>query len=135
MKKLFGILIVLSSFVFLGCSASHLYPNKNDSVVGKSYSMIYPYMESEITLNFEKDRFSGVAGINRIFGEYSISKNNDISFSQVGMTKMAGPLDLMTKEDYVIGVLNTASKIQFLNHEIIIISKDGKTIKYKHVTK
>ncbi|MGL4533531.1 MAG: META domain-containing protein [Fusobacteriaceae bacterium] len=135
MKKLFGFLLILSSFVFLGCSASNLHTNKGDSVVGNNYSMIYPYMESEITLNFEKESFSGMAGINRIFGEYSISKNNDISFSKVGMTKMAGPLDLMTKEDYVVNVINNASKIEFLNHEIIIISKDGKSIKYKHVTK
>lgn len=135
MKKIFGLLLILSTFLFLGCSATNLNPGKGDTVLGKSYSMIHPYMDSEITLNFETNNFSGGSGVNRIFGGYSISKDNEISFSQVGMTRMAGPLDLMTKEEYVIGVINEASKIQFLRDEITIISKDGKMIKYKEISK
>lgn len=134
MKKLFGLLLILSSFLFLGCSTTTLTPNKDVSVVGKNYSMIHPYTDSEITLNFEKENFSGGAGINRIFGQYSVSKDN-ISFSQVGMTRMAGPLDLMTKEDYVVGVINSASKIEFSKDEISIISTDGKILKYKEIQK
>ncbi len=128
MNKKFLIFFTMMIFFVTGCSSLGI--KEKDSVVGNTYTLVSPYMDSQIHISFEKDRVFGFSGVNNFFGNYSLKKDV-IKLGPLGSTLMAGPMDQMEKETYILSVLNNAKKIIFEKNNIIITSEDNKTLTFK----
>lgn len=126
MKKIFTLAFLTLTMIFTGCTAL----SGKSSVEGKTYTMVSPYVNSEMTLSFHEGQIAGFAGVNRFFGPYKL-KGEVLELGALGMTRMAGPLPEMQKEDFVISVFNGAEKLVPQGEFITITSKDGKSLKYR----
>ena len=99
-----------------------------DSILsGKSFTLVsastgLKLNNIKITISFDdSNRFSGFSGVNRYFGNYGLRRGNIIVLSQMGMTKMAGPPEVMLIEDAYINLLNEASYVVY-DKKILTIS-------------
>ena len=66
------------------------------------------------TLNSEDNRLNGYSGCNTFMGTYKIEEGNRISFSQLGMTRMACP-DSGINEAQILKVFETADNFTVYN--------------------
>ncbi|MEO5788874.1 MAG: META domain-containing protein [Gelidibacter sp.] len=66
------------------------------------------------TLNSEDNRVNGYSGCNTFMGTYKIEEGNRISFSQLGMTRMACP-DSDINEAQILKVFETADNFTIVN--------------------
>lgn len=114
------------TIIFTGCTSL----TGKSSVEGKTYTMVSPYMNPEITLTFQDGQIAGYAGVNRFFGGYTL-KGEELELGALGMTRMAGPIAEMEREDFIISVYNEAEKLVSEGEFITITSKDGKSLRYK----
>jgi len=77
MKKL--ILFLITTLLFVGCFGKK--EDINSQIIGNRYILQGILPESEININFEKDKVSGTSSVNRYFANYrlegnQIAKNN-----------------------------------------------------------
>lgn len=76
----------------------------------------------------EKGRVAGMATINRYFGSLSLRKDGGIVWHKAfGMTRMAGPPDLMEQEAKFMQVLPLTSRMYLKKGTLILISTDQTT--------
>lgn len=122
MKKILN--IVCAMFLF-GC-------NQADIKLSGDYKMINAPENSEITLSFEENNFSGLAAVNRYFGTFEQNKNV-VKFNVAGLTMMMGPENLMQAEQEYIKKLNQVDAFVLENDLLILKTKDGAEIKFKHI--
>ncbi|MGL6064921.1 MAG: META domain-containing protein [Fusobacteriaceae bacterium] len=128
MKKQILILFAMMILLVTGCSSLGF--KGSTSVVGNTYTLVSPYMDSDIKISFEKERVFGSSGVNNFFGNYTLKKDI-IKLGPLGSTLMAGPMDQLEKEKYVLYVLNNSNKLTFENNKIIITSNDNKSLTFK----
>ncbi|MGL4980403.1 MAG: META domain-containing protein [Fusobacteriaceae bacterium] len=126
MKKIFTLALLTLTMILTGCTAL----SGKSSLEGKTYTMVAPYVNSELTLSFQDGQIAGFAGVNRFFGPYKL-KGENLELGALGMTRMAGPLPEMQKEDFVISIFNEAKTLVTQGEFITITAKDGKSLKYK----
>ena len=96
---------------------------KIEDLPSASEKKIKPAPNAEI--NFTKDTVNGCAGDNRFFGSVKFDGNN-ITFSQMGMTKMMGPNS--EYETCFIEALNDTAAYAVKDKKICLVSKDGKIL-------
>ncbi len=82
---------------------------------------------SRITAKFTDGRLGGHAGINQYFGNYKVS-GRDLTISDIGSTKMAGPGPLMMQEQEYFWTLESARTHQVTGAELAVFDADGKVI-------
>ena len=116
MNKL--ITLTLSLFLF-ACQSSFDVNTTIKNASGKTYSMVAPYKNSQITITINGDRISGYAGVNNYFGTIEII-GNSIKISNIGRTKMAGPEKIMKTEEDYIKSLQASNKINLRDKELRI---------------
>lgn len=126
MKKIFMFTFLALTMIFTGCTAL----SGKSSVEGKTYTMVSPYVNPEMTLSFQDGQIAGFSGVNRFFGPYKL-KGENLELGALGMTRMAGPVSEMEREDFIISVFNGAEKLLPQGEFITITSKDGKSLKYR----
>ena len=107
MNKL--IIVTLSLFLF-ACQSSFDVNTTIKNASGKTYSMVAPYKNSQITLTIDSGKINGFAGVNRYFGTIEVI-GNTIKISNIGRTKMAGPEKIMKMEEDYIKSLEASNKI------------------------
>ncbi|RAX57524.1 hypothetical protein CCZ01_05955 [Helicobacter monodelphidis] len=116
MKRILPILSV-AGLAIAGCAGNALDTYRQD--LNKRWTLSsLTQSGKEITLNneikqkafvqFEATgvRFNGNAGCNNFFGGYEISKENEVSFGNAGMTRMMCDPASMKVEDTLIKILN-----------------------------
>ena len=86
---------------------------------GKVYHLTAPYKNTEITITFSGNSFSGFAGVNNYFGSIEI-KDNQIIIKDIGRTRMAGPEKLMDIEEDYIKSLQASNKLSVNKKELRI---------------
>lgn len=79
-----------------------------------------------LKLDSSSKQFQAKAGCNQFFGEFEI-KNNMISFSKIGSTKMYC-FDTMKYEDALLSVLSNSSKIVIVDSTKFILLNDDIVI-------
>ena len=81
------------------------------------------------TIQFgEKNRVSGLAGVNRYTVEGAVSGKDGLSWSgPAAATKMAGPPEAMALEDSFLQALQTVTRIELRNGQLRLTSADGTT--------
>jgi len=77
----------------------------------------------------ENGKVAGVASINRYFGNFSLKEDGEIIWSKAfGMTRMAGPPDLMEQEAKFMQALPQTSRIYLKKEMLVLTSPDNSTV-------
>lgn len=77
----------------------------------------------------ENGQVAGMATINRYFGSFSFQKDGEIIWNKAfGMTRMAGPPDLMEQEAKFMQALPLTSRIYMKKGKLVLISSDQTTL-------
>lgn len=117
MKKI--ILSLLTILVISSCQSRMDIDGELKKVNGKIYHLNAPYKNTEITITFSGNSFSGFAGVNNYFGNIEI-KDNKIIIKNIGRTRMAGPKKMMDIEEDYIKSLQASNKLSVSNKELRI---------------
>ena len=77
----------------------------------------------------ETGKVAGVATINRYFGSFRIGEDGNIIWNKAfGMTRMAGPSNLMNQEAKFMQALPRTSRIYIKKQKLVMISTDQSTV-------
>ncbi len=77
MKKI--ILLILILFTVSACQSRMDVTDELKKTDGKIYHLTAPYKNTEITITFSGNRFSGFAGVNNYFGNIEINDNKIVN--------------------------------------------------------
>ena len=139
MKKLnlFIILLFMLSFItFTSCSSSEI--SKRASIEkqlnNEKFVLIAPYLSNQIFISFVDNRVNGYSGVNRFMGGYKIN-GDQISIGPLASTMMAGPIEDMIRENYILSVLNSANKVSFNEDVVTFTTDDNQFLKFKKIKK
>jgi len=73
-------------------------------------------------------KVAGVASINRYFGSFTLKEDGDLIWNKAfGMTRMAGPPELMEQEAKFMQALPQTSRIYLKGSQLILASDDKST--------
>ncbi|MDX8336062.1 MULTISPECIES: META domain-containing protein [Cetobacterium] len=125
MKKL--VLFLLTAVLFVGC-----FGKKEDigaKVLGNTYILQNVLPESEVDINFEKDKIVGSSGVNRYFANYTLD-GNKISIQNPGTTRMMGPENLMKQEQDYLKNLVDAKELELTENGISIVTNSGVKLNF-----
>lgn len=117
MKKI--ILSLLTILAISSCQSRMDIDGELKKVNGKIYHLTAPYKNTEITITFSGNSFSGFAGVNNYFGSIEI-KDNQIIIKDIGRTRMAGSEKLMDIEEDYIKSLQASNKLSLNKKELRI---------------
>lgn len=117
MKKI--IILLLTLLTAAACQSRMDVAGELKKANGKVYHLTAPYKNTEITITFSGNSFSGFAGVNNYFGNIEI-KNNQIFIKDIGRTRMAGPEKLMNIEEDYIKSLQASNKLSVNKKELRI---------------
>ena len=67
-------------------------------------------------------------------GGYKINGDN-ISMGPLASTMMAGPVEDMVRETYILSVLNSATKVSFNDDVVTFSTEDNQFLKFKKTKK
>ena len=131
MKKT-AILLGMVFFMFGGRSLkSNSGEMKKEESISSLYSKEYTLENSDITINFEKDRLYGFSGVNRYMGNYTVDKDN-IKIENLGSTMMLGESQKMEEETKYLKDLSEVNKFIIEGNKLILT--DGKvTLKFQNL--
>ena len=139
MKKLNLFIILLSILcltTFTSCSS--LEASKKVSIEkqlnNEKFLLISPYLSNRIFIAFADNRVNGYSGVNRFMGGYKINGDN-ISMGPLASTMMAGPVEDMVRETYILSVLNSATKVSFNDDIVTFSTEDNQFLKFKKTKK
>lgn len=117
MKKI--IILLLTLLTAASCQSRMDVTGELKKANGKVYHLTAPYKNTEITITFSGNSFSGFAGVNNYFGSIEI-KDNQIIIKDIGRTRMAGPEKLMDIEEDYIKSLQASNKLSVNKKELRI---------------
>ena len=139
MKKLNLFIILLSILcltTFTSCSS--LEASKKVSIEkqlnNEKFLLISPYLSNRIFIAFADNRVNGYSGVNRFMGGYKINGDN-ISMGPLASTMMAGPVEDMVRETYILSVLNSTTKVSFNEDVVTFSTEDNQFLKFKKTKK
>ena len=139
MKKLnlfIILLFILCLTTFTSCSS--LEASKKVSIEkqlnNEKFLLISPYLSNRIFIAFADNRVNGYSGVNRFMGGYKINGDN-ISMGSLASTMMAGPVEDMVRETYILSVLNSATKVSFNDDVVTFSTEDNQFLKFKKTKK
>lgn len=127
MKKIFfilGLLIFISS-----CN------NESSFLPEGEYKYISDTpndVEINISFDNKEKRFYGNSGVNRYFGTYE-QEGNKLTFSPIGSTMMAGPLEVMKEEREYLNKLNNVEGFQVEGEELILETGNEEKLIFRRV--
>jgi len=132
------IVLLMVCFVLVSCASSKRSKVVTDSILsGKSFTLIsvstgLELNDIKITISFDdENRFSGFSGINRYFGNYGLRRGNIIVLSNMGMTKMTGPPNVMSIENVYIKLLNESSYVVYDKRVLTISTIEDKKLVFQ----
>ena len=77
-------------------------------------------------VKFEAEgKVSGYGGCNRFFGSYSSTQLNELSFSEIGLTKMACPEQMMESETELFSILKMTASYKREGNQLSLHDKDS----------
>lgn len=110
--------------------------NKNNkelyfsTALDKEYTYIKNGEKTPITITFSEDKVFGSAGINRYFAGYKVDNNNNVQFSPIGSTMMAGPMDEMEREREYLSLLNDVNVVKVYKDRMELITKNNVVLTF-----
>ena len=100
---------------------------KQMKINNESISLI---KDTRITFSCDENaKVAGVASINRYFGNFNLKDDGDIIWSKAfGMTRMAGPPDLMDQEAKFMQALPLTARLYLRKGLLVLTSTDRSTV-------
>ena len=86
---------------------------------------------TNVTINFSKNKINGSGGINGYSGNYKINRNSTLS-TRVTSTLMGGSLDLMNLEQDFFDILQSNPVIKYSKDTLTLTNKDGDIWTFKN---
>lgn len=120
MKKFLSVLCCLLT---MACVDQNKIPNGE-------YVMIEAPENAEITLTIDQNKFSGLAAINRYFGNFQ-TDGTAVKFSPVGSTMMAGPENLMAVEYQYLQDLEKITQWSFQDNKLVLSDNNGPVMTFQ----
>ena len=131
MKMKLGLIAMLMATILSSCGCSKKLEASSTTIQGEwtietAMNKSTEGGEKQAFINFNSDgKMNGNATVNSFFGGYTL-KGNEISFTQVGMTRMMGAsMDIETAITQAIGEANT---IEIKGDDATIADKAGNTV-------
>ena len=86
--------------------------------------------DTKITFSCDENgKVAGIASINRYFGNFNLREDGEIIWSKAfGMTRMAGPPDLMDLEAKFMQALPLTSRLYLRKEILLLTSTDQSTV-------
>ena len=83
---------------------------------------------AEVTVDivFAEERFSGLAGCNRYFGDIKGKGPRDLAFGPIGATRMMCPNPMMQVEDRYLQALQNVKQFSFMFGQLVLSYQDEK---------
>lgn len=125
MKKL--VLFLIATMLFVGCFGKK--EDISSQIIGNTYILQGVLPESEIDINFEKDKISGTSSVNRYFANYTL-EGNKILIQEPGSTRMMGPENLMIQEQEYLKNLKDSKEIKVTKEGIILLTNSGVKLNF-----
>ena len=125
MKKL--LLFLITTMLFVGCFGKK--EDISSQIIGNTYILQGVLPESEIDINFEKDKVSGTSSVNRYFANYTL-EGNKILIQEPGSTRMMGPENLMIQEQEYLKNLKDSKEIEVTKDGIILLTNSGVKLNF-----
>ena len=110
--------------------------NKNNkelyfsTALDKEYIYIKNGEKTPITITFSEDKVFGSAGINSYFAGYKVDNNDNVQFSPIGSTMMAGPIDEMEREREYLSLLNDVNVVKVYKDRMELITKNNVVLTF-----
>ncbi len=122
MKKMFVTCVV--ALCLLGCDAS-------EGLRGYEYQLSEESVSLPITLTFS-DKVNNYYGkaVNNYFGKYTLD-GQSLELSHGGISMMMGAPDEMAAERAYLDALPEVVRYEQLDDTLVLITKDGKQLKFK----
>lgn len=130
MKKIYFIFILVTSIILMACSSVNTSKKSTELLFNKSFTLVEPFENDLININFDEKRVYGHSGVNRFFGPYHL-KDDSIQIGPLASTMMAGPQKDMDNEQMILKTLNSATSYSYSNNLLIITSSNGEFLKFK----
>ena len=125
--------IILGMTLFmLGCTGVGENMKNSNEDISKLYSKEYVLENSNITINFEKDRVYGFSGVNRYFGTFSADKDQ-IKIGNLGSTLMMGDIKDMEMESQYLKSLSQVNKM-IINGNTVTLTGGQVILKFENST-
>lgn len=121
------ILSLVSIFSYKTCKDCKKMPF--ETAINKEYIYLNNGIKTNITLTFSENGIFGFGGVNRYFAGYKV-ENNNIKFSPIGSTMMAGSEENMQLERRYFDLLNNVEKIKVFKSKIVLCTKNNKKMKF-----
>lgn len=136
MKKLYFAILLLLALFFTSCSSLNSYDKKDikKEITNEKFVLIAPYRINRIFITFTDERVNGNSGVNMFMGTYKLT-NGNISMGPLASTMMAGQIEDMVRENYILSVLNSSKKVSFENNILTFTTDDNQFLKFKKVKK
>ncbi|MCQ2959814.1 MAG: META domain-containing protein [Bacteroidales bacterium] len=128
MKKL--LLVFSIAMSLFSCSCSQSINISGSWHIDDAYGISTEKGENEAVITFQSNKVNGNTSINSFMGSYNLT-DNDLTISNLGMTKMLGPN--IEIEDAVVKGLNSVKKCMVENDKATLFDEEGKEI--MHLTK
>ena len=134
MKKLHFIILLLFTLLFTSCSSLDFSDKKDikEQITNEKFVLIAPYRINKIFITFTDEGVNGNSGVNMFMGRYQIT-DNKISIGPLASTMMAGPIEDMVRETYILTVLNNSRKVSLENNILTFTTDDNQFLKFKKV--
>ena len=149
-RKYSGAIIILSC-LFFACSATHpqkdakeadgvlITPQQFEKIVDIEWHLIRMTLDGEpkprvknskVTFVCSNEgKVAGVASINRYFGNLKLAEDGAIVWNKAfGMTRMAGPPELMEQESGFMAALTKTSRMYLNDSTLKLKSRDRSTV-------
>lgn len=150
MKQFATLMIVIGISTLLACTgtqsggtgtktnAMQIIPRRIKNITGVEWHLkkmirdskpIPLILDTKNTFSCDEDgKVAGVASINRYFGNFTLKEEGEVIWSKAfGMTRMAGPPDLMEQEAKFMQALPQTSRIYLKGSQLILASEDKST--------
>lgn len=130
MKKI----VILLSMVMMMGACTNVQPKGPTpiqsmiEVSDKEYELANLFAGQGLTLGFDiEGRIFGYSGLNRFFGKAEI-ENGNMKVSALASTRMGGSREAMIREDQYLSLLQSMTKIQEENGQLILSNDKGEQL-------
>jgi len=85
---------------------------------------------ADIHLMFDGGEITGSSGINSLMGKYKAKRDGEISFSDLGGTKMGADAELMAAEQAFIAALGAVDTFTFSEEALVLTGPEGLSMTF-----
>ena len=138
-KALLTIVLAASILVFAGCGGGGSAADGANpaDLEGGSWMLITAVGTAaelgvvDISLTFDGGAITGSSGVNSLMGEYDAKRGGQISFSNLGGTKMGAEPELMAAEQAFIAALGAVDAFAFEESALVLTGPEGLKLTFE----